>query len=176
MPQENEVTKAIQKIKASIPLEIQNDFVLVATCISENIFTDEIIEVHVLKTLMNHFIRYWLNTPEMKEEHASYFIKIMEAYWDKLMRKKKAALSKIIPAFILHCLDGVHDNDFLVRLLREYGFNTAAVETLTVANNNDVTRNNKKARVSNIIRFLKTSNVWAYAPLAEAFSEIKELA
>lgn len=176
LPLENELTKALHKTKALISPEIKSDFMLIATCISENIFTDEIIEVSRLTNVNESFHQVLVEHARDEGRHASYFAKVMQAYWEQADNKKKLALTKVIPKFITYCLDGIHDNDFLIRVLREFGFSETDITALTASNNNEVTRNNKLSRINNIIRCMKTADLWAYTPLADAISNIKDRA
>ena len=65
VPKENEITKAIQAIKQQTPTDMHPDFELVATCISENVFTDEIIEISRFKDVNESF-------HQVMVEHAHY--------------------------------------------------------------------------------------------------------
>ncbi len=172
LPRENEVTKAIKKINAMIPSNMQADFELVATCISENVFTEEIIDVSRMKNVNESFHQLMLDHARDEGRHAGYFAKVMEAYWNQAEEYKKKFFVKVIPQFIEYCLDGIHDRSFLIRLLQEYGLDESKINSLLAVNHNEVTLANKQARIDNIVRFLKRSTVLNYTPLAERFSEM----
>ena len=168
LPRGNEVTKAIARIKSEISADMQDDFELVATCISENVFTDEIIEVSRMKDVNESFHKVMVDHARDEGRHAGYFIRVMRAYWEQASDIKKQALSMIIPKFIDYCFDGTHEAEFLRYALSEYGFSESEIQVLIDANSDVMTQKNRDARLKNINKFLSLSGLLDHAPLVEA--------
>lgn len=168
IPKENEITKAIDIIKQKIEPEMRADFELAATCISENVFTDEIIEISRFKNVNESFHQVMVEHARDEGRHANYFVKIMKAYWEQANETQKALFVKIIPEFIDLCFDGIHDADFIKKLLVENGLKIQDVKNILVGGINETTRQNRQARINNIVKFFKRSGMLSYRPLVEA--------
>lgn len=170
---ENEVTKAVEKIKKIIPTSVQDDFSLIATCIAESVFTDEIIKISRFKNVNESFHQAMVEHARDEGRHANYFGRIMRMYWEQADQEKKNIFMEVIPTFIKYCFDGIHDANFLEQLLQRHGFEAEQIKELVSSNNNEVTRANARARMNNIVSFFKRSNV-LNPTLMKAMEELQQ--
>lgn len=173
IPRKNELTKAIEKILPQVPTDMLKDIKLIATCISENIFTDEIINISRFTEVNEGFHQLMVQHARDEGRHAGYFVEIMKAYWKQSSIQQKNLFVEILPKFIEYCLDGIHDRDFLKELLKNCGLDNNQVEELVAENESESAAAGQLARLNNIIRCLKRSDFLEYAPLFDAVQSIK---
>lgn len=159
LPRENEVTKASIIIKESLDKKYHKHFEIIATCISENIFTDEIIEVSKFKNVNPSFHQLMKDHARDEGRHASYFTAILHQYWRGLSEDVKEIFMEIIPAFCRLCLNGEHEKAFLNLLLEKSGYSTSQITDILACNSSTTTEISYATRVKNIKRFLNKAQL-----------------
>jgi len=171
VPNENEATKAMENVKKRLPREYHLGFELIATCISENIFTDEIINVSRLNQVNESFHQVMVDHAKDEGRHANYFVKVMSAYWSQINDSTKNFFAKIIPEFIDFCLDGKHDREYALKLLNNIGMSDKNIEICLNENINQTLKDSTAVRLKNILKFFKRSGVISFEPLTNALDE-----
>jgi hypothetical protein len=159
LPRANEVTKASIIIKKSLDKKYHSHFELIATCISENIFTDEIIEVSKFEQVNPSFHKLMKDHARDEGRHASYFTDVLRQYWQGLDEDVKEIFMEVIPMFCQLCLNGEHEREFLSLLLEKSNYTSDEITTLLESNSSATTQISHAARMKNIKRFLSKAQM-----------------
>lgn len=176
LERQNDATEALQKLKAFFPEEYTKVIELVAACISENVFTDEIIRISKFTDVNPSFHQLMRDHARDEGRHAMYFAKVMSCLWEQSSASVREVIVSIIPKYLEYSFDCEHDRQFAFHLLISIGLSNEQTEMVMEESHSQLVIDNQRFRRENVAKFLKRSGLLEDVPLESIFDKEIEVA
>ena len=174
LPKETDLSAALNHSLGQLEKDIQDEFKLVAVCISEVALTADIFYVAKEKGLSKTFLYVMRDHALDEGRHVKIFKPVLKMFWENLPKEKQQNIMRIIPSFFKHYLNPDLQKVFDVRILNSLGMPKSEIETVIEDTHVGYSIENLSTNsiITNVVDLLEYAQILNDQPIRKAF--IKE--
>ena len=172
VPVTNRNLDAVRRTAAKLPPEMQNAFELVAVCLAEHTLTKDLLSIGREKDATVTFTQVMTDHVADESRHASYFSRMLSAYWAAQDNRTKATVGTLLPAHLDDYLAGDTGRLFDRKVMAAIGLEPEQVDIVLrdtndayLANVNEYIVKTKK----NLVVLLQRNGVLSHPATRQAF-------